>query len=205
MGRFALDAPWIRRIFPPSGAPATRQPFAVSDDIQLTQDFLAYGQTQESRPYLRNTSILNPGQQAFRALVNPIEQPISRNEVWRVFFVTIELPSTAANFDFRICLRHVQSSQLCFVSERQRIIGAIAQPVVVWPVMTTATNGTAPADANYQSNPVPLLLPVDEEATTNGNVITLDIFQTSTQAINTETIDVQFYVLRNPRGLAHVL
>ncbi len=204
MGRFAKDAPWIRRIFTPSTTPAVVQPFAVSEDVQLTQDYLAFGQTQQARLWLLNTQVLNPGPNNLVGLVVPL--PVE-DEMWRVFFVSIDMPSLSANFGFELHLRHVESGDLVCVCQRVLIVNGTTQPVCVWPVTTTDTQAAAPVGTDFHMNPTPLILPAPADTTpANGNRITLDLRQTSSaQAAGTEGINVQAYILRNPRGLAHIL
>ena len=204
MGRFARDAPWIRRIFAPSGTPATRQPFQVSEDVQLTQDYLAHGQTQKPALFVYSDSVTNPGQNGSRSIINPHSStPDLPIETWRVFFASLQIAATpVSGFDFTVRLRYGPAANAVVISEVMRISNTESQPKNVWPATAVDCAEVAALPENFHLNPAPVLLQSSPDL---DQVTVLEIFQVSAQAVGTETILVEAYILRNPIGIAHVL
>jgi len=210
VGRFTRDAPWIRRIFPPSSTPATRQPSAVSEDIQLTQDYLAWGQTQDAVLWLSTFDFGNPGIGANVAIIDPSAGtmgPIpTEPEVWRVFFMSLQIPGTpASDFTFSLQIGITNPTLAVTFSEFAMIDIAQGEPTQLYPICKTQSQGVPPTltTPGYgQSSP--LLLPFNpDQAPAHGP--TVQLVQHSAQVVSTETLRVVAYIMRNPRGVAHVL
>lgn len=179
MGRFARDAPWISRIFQPSVAPATRQPDAVSDDVQLVSPYAACTVQHPHDYIVDQVGIPNPGQNLFVAGVNP-NQVATGPEFWRVFRFTVQIPAgPAANFDYMCRIRNTVTNQT----------------IQVDPTETIAAGNT---DENDSAIPIVTVLstmgPGEPE-------LVIDLFQLSAQAFGTEGITFRAYVLRVPQGL----
>lgn len=211
MGRFSRDAPWIRRIFTPSGVPATRQPFAVSEDVQLTQQYLANGQTQGSNLWLNVvTNFGNPGQDNILNIIdpqnanaNPTGLVPTEPEVWRVFFVSLQIVlSPVGDFIFDTLINLPNTGDVT-LGTQMGLDNGQAQPTPIYPGSRYGSMGTNPlsTDADWTTTS-PLLLPVDPSL---DEVPRFAIRQISGQAAGTETLVVASYILRNPQGLAHIL
>lgn len=197
MGRFARDAPWIRRIFTPSGTPATRQPSAVSEDVQLTQSYLAHGQTQAAEVWIHEETFNNPGQGNAKTVLNPLAFAGGLEEVWRVFFLSIQIPAgPAANYTFDVRLVMPATGREVLISQKHRIVLGNVDPINIYPqARYDSTFATT-----VSSSPTPLLLPASED-----NAVLVQIVQGGSQAVDTIAMESQAYILRNPRGLAHLL
>lgn len=190
MGRFTRDAPWLRKLFPASGAPATKQPSAVSEDVQLTNLYLAGGQVQDPPAWIFTQTVPNPGNNAVATILAPISFALQGPEVWRVFFMSIRAitpgPTTDFGFDIRLNFPATGLSVM-LVTGLGIFAGIIAS--------TTVPLGS------------PLVLPTDETS----NVIApsasvnVQLFQTSGDAAATFNLVAEYYILRNPKGVAHYL
>ncbi len=199
MGRFSRDAPWIRRIFPASGVPATAQPSAVSEDIQLTQDYLANGQTQSPTTFFIRENIVNPGLNLSVGLVVP-GAITTAPEVWRVFYVSVRAPAgPVADFDFFIQIDNPSIQRAVTISRLIRILIADTRGMPVFPTGGDGVPGTTSGGVWINSSP--LILSSGE----SGQNSTLTLLQTSAQGVSTLGLEVTAYVLRNQVGLAHIL
>ncbi len=190
MGRFTRDLPWVRRIFPPSGTPATAQPSAISEDVQLTQDLLAGGQTQPIPGWFTTDNFTNPGLNLFVTIVNPQSFGTGTPEVWRVFNV---------DFQFQIAL----AATFLFDVYLDLPAGGSTFRVLVKKGISMAAGDALPASIIVPADRI--LLP------SNGNPagvvpssVNLIIQQRSGQAASTLAIDSHSYILRNPQGLSHL-
>jgi len=193
VGRFAKQAPWVREIYSPSGTPAVTEPSAVSDDVQLTSDYLAGGQTDSVPEWFHSNSLTNPGINNQAALVSPITFATGSPEVWRVFWVSFQIPAgLAAVFLFDLFLDFPGG-------------GAAFFPVIKAPVLLPVPSNNEvsiiqPADRlllpsnGFQGN-----LPAGEAKSVN-----LVMIQRSGQAVGTLAIEIRSFILRNPQGVAHL-
>lgn len=189
MGRFARDAPWIRRLFPPTGTPQTIQPSAVSDDVQLTENYMAGGQVQDPRPWFHTTILLpNPGVGSGLQILD-VNSFVAADtpEVWRVFFMDVQTDGDPVTFSFNL--------QIQFEFDFTTSVVQIADGVTVGATVTrpVAINSTFGFTA-------PLLL-----ASGAGDSCNLNIIQTSPQGAATVNLLFHFYILRNPAGVTHYL
>lgn len=199
MGRFSRQAPWLRRIFPPSTTPETKQPSAVSEDIQLTQDYLAAGQTQDPTQWIIDDSAIIPGTGNDVTLIAPINFNPGVPEVWRVFYLTVRFPSSPSNaYEFSLKLFLPVQSREITISEIISIGNTNNEEVIIYPAMHTMADEVATGGA-FQNAP-PLLLPTD-----GANSMNIIATQISGQAASSDAMDVRAYVLRNPVGISHVL
>lgn len=204
MGLFARDAPWIQRIFPPSVTTGIRQPGAVSDDIQLTQDYLAGGQVQAQAPWFVTGAAAqdNPGPGNALTLLAPTSFILTEGvqELWRVFFIDLEIVGSPAgdfNFDLHIINQGFASLPTVCIAEDLFVFNTNADPIPIWPTNRILNS---PNQNQIQSNASPLLLAGDFN--TSANIV---LIQRSAQVAASETLTSRAYVLRNQIGVAHLL
>lgn len=212
MGLFARDAPWIRRIFPPSVTPGVAQPLAVSEDVQLTHDYLAHGQLQRPSIWLNRFDFANPGQDAAVTIIDPrnnttMPPAAIEAEVWRVMFVSVQITaSPVGDFSFELEIQQLTPTPIgVTISERRTIFNAQSNPVAAWPVIGVQTLGidVTTHEGGGFSYAGPLLLPVDPTSDTQGPFLSLR--QRTAQAGASETLRVTTYIQRNQAGVAHIL
>jgi len=203
MGRFAREAPWIRRIFPASSAPATAVPSAVSEDVQLTQEYLANGQTQVAQLWQRSDGFVNPGQGNDVTMLAPISFNLSQGpEVWRVFFLDVEIPGAiAVAYDFQIKIVTPSNGNECLISQTLQIPIATGARINCYPHARAVEAFLA--TSGFVSTPSPLLLAAD--GTAGVASMNLVMTQLSAHVVSTVTLALNSVILRNPVGLAHVL
>lgn len=204
MARFALDAPWIRRIFNPSGIPATRQPYAVSDDVQLTHRYLAGGQVAHPSLWVRREDgVANPGPGNRVTIIAPVSYVGDVPEMWRIFFIGLQIAGTpSSDFTFNLEVTYPPSGDIITIAEKILIGNGEVQEVPIWPLQRAVT-GSESQQATHQSYGGPLMLPgypVDL-----GGSVNLQILQLSAQVASTEVLNFGYYVLRNQIGVAHEL
>ncbi len=188
MGRFTREAPWLRKLFPASGAPATKQPSAVSDDVQLTNLYLAGGQVQNPPAWLFTQAGNNPGTGNTLTVLAPISFTFAGPEVWRIFFMSvIASPGPTSSFSFDISLNFPATGLDVTLVTGLAILAGITSPTTV-PL------------------PGPLILPSDLSSNVgiNGSV-NIVLTQTAGPAAADFVLFSEYYILRNPKGVAHYL
>lgn len=184
MARFSRDAAWLRALFPPTGTPRTQQPSAVSDDIQLTEVYTAGGQVALPNNYWLRFSANNPGPNARVLVIDP--QPADP-EVWRIFFMSLEVDTgPAAIFSGNLYI--INTTQPTPFSEviiqKGLTVGATDALATPWDVRTPVIIGSSGVDQSR-------------------NQIWFE--QTSSQAGALEGLIFRAYIQRNPRGSTHYL
>ncbi len=199
MGRFSRQAPWLRRIFPPSTVPETKQPSAVSEDVQLTQDYLAGGQTQAPSFWIFEDQAIIPGAGNTVTLVAPVSFAAGSPEVWRIFYLTVRFASSPSNaYEFRLGLTLPVAGTEITISEILSIGNTNNEEVIIYPAMHTMADEVATGGA-FQNAP-PLLLPFD-----GVNSVNLIATQISGQTVSTDAMEVRAYIQRNQVGIQHSL
>ncbi len=183
MGFFTRDAPWIKGVFRPSRAPAVRQPDAVSDDVQLTQDYFAGGQVQQAQDYLRQDEQLNPGPGARLTVLSPVSF-VQVEEVWRIFFMSVRpLTGPTSNLFFDLELFWPNTAQEVTIADGE--------------VLPAGINNAINVGVNQA-----LILPAAPDSPFSVNI---RLLQTSGPAASDVTLQTSFYILRNLRGIPHYL
>lgn len=189
MGRFTKPAEWLRHIFPASGVPATKQPSAVSEDIQLTQDYLAAGQVQDPPLWFHRVTVDNPGNGAQKTILAPISFNFKGPEVWRVFFADVSAaaggPTTSLLFDIHIDFPATFRDVM--IIRDVSILAGITQ------------GSRLPFDA-------PLLLPADQTSNIAPSLgANLIMKQTAGSAAGDIALQFDYFILRNQKGVPHYL
>lgn len=189
MGRFARDAPWLRKMFPSSGTPATAQPSAVSEDIQLSQDYLAAGQVQNPSAWVVRQVVQNPGNGNTRTVLSPISSTLEGPEVWRIYYMSVTAitpgPTTPLSFDIHADFPATGLDVMLF--RDVSILAGILQPSRI------------PLDA-------PLLLASDQTSNVGINLsVNLLMKQIAGSPAADVLLQFDYYILRNQKGVAHYL
>lgn len=188
MGRFARGAPWLRSLFPPTGAPEVTQPSAVSDDVQLVENYQAGGQVQIPVPWYESTVIVNGGSGVRSTILDPfIILPTEPDpQVWRVFFMDVASDGDPATFSFNVELA---------------LDGGVVNVIQIANGVTIAATSTAKTAINSTFGlTAPILLPVSGHHRT-----AIRIMQTSSQGTSSVILTFNFYILKNPAGVTHYL
>jgi len=188
MGRFARDAPWLRKLFPPTGTPQTTQPSAVSDDVQLVENYQAGGQVAIPVPWFEATLIANGGSGVRSSILDPfVLLPTNPDpEVWRVFFMAVSSDGDPGAFSFNVEIN---------------LDGAAASVIQIANGVTIGATSTAQVAINSTFGlTAPVLLPI-----TAAHRAVLTMIQTSAQGSSTVILTFHFYILKNPAGVTHYL
>jgi len=206
MGRFIRDAPWIRRIFTPSTAPATKQPFAVSDDVQLTHPYLADGQTALPPLWHVTTSWVNPGQDLVTSMIDPIALGATVDEIWRIWAMDFSIGGGPAT-DFKFVLELAGPTTDVIITEQARYDAANAgEPMILWPFSRLNTqDSSTPTDGVVVSPSWPLMLPVFPDEAGPSRTVSIQMRQRSPHVVSTEVGTVRAYIQRNLVGVPQIL
>lgn len=189
MGRFSKDASWLRKMFPPTGTPATRVPSAVSEDIQLGQDYLAGGQVQDPPLWNHRVTVSNPGNGLSKTVLAPISFAFKGPEVWRVFFMDVSAtaPGPTTNLSFDVHIDFPATFRDVMIVRDVSILAGITQGQ---PISFNA----------------PLILPTDQTGNVGINLSqNLVIKQTAGSGAADVTLQFDYFILRNQKGVAHYL
>jgi len=190
VGLFARDAPWLRKLFPPTTAPQVTQPGAVSDDVQLVENYQAGGQVALPPLWFANRITTNPGAGNRSIILDPnLLLPVGYDpQVWRIFFLSVFSDGDPATFSFNVQIE-------------LDVDGANPTTVQIANGVTIGATSTARVAINSTFGLTsPILLPMFDSQRCG-----LVMLQTSAQGVGTVSLNYSYYILRNPAGVTHYL